>query len=251
EVALRALERRERDGNESAAARRGEARRAGEEAVAASVERARAVERPTPECWPDRAPILVRRELDARMPRPARRELDVEADASGRVGRWRARLSDTHGQPANERPDAAVALMIEMVRGAIREHERAVEIPAPLEATALAACAADLSLVGEVGIHLDLQPAAARLRHEAREVQVLVHSAADEARDAQLDRLLRDLRPRTILAVGPPDQVVAERGVLFDVRDRDLERRRAVHEHAPAGEQTRLVHVEPVLVRGD
>jgi hypothetical protein len=77
--------------------------------------------------------------------------------------------------------------------------------------------------VGEIGVQMELERQRRGRLREVRHVHVLVKTIADEPRQAELDRLLRDFSGNSLGLRTAPKRwrrrdVVSEPGVLLDVR---------------------------------
>jgi hypothetical protein len=116
----------------------------------------------------------------------------------------------------------------------------------------LAPRAEGLLAIREVGVELDLESERDVLRDEARDVEVLVQAASGEAREPDLDAVLRRLDDGVGFAPPPRGvlrrrQVVPHPRMLGDVRSGERVGRPAVDEEAITGQDPRLVDEKPAV----
>src|SRR5919108_1245592 len=158
------------------------------------------------------------------------------------------RTLDANDEPSMQMRYAVVPLAAVRMARSVIERQLATPISTPQAALLLSACS-QLRLVGEVAGQFESQIHVHVNRRVVGHIDVLVHSARDTARQAQLDRALgRIAAPRSLrLAVGTDDEIAKPR-VLLDVGGRDLLRLPTVDEPPPAREHPRLVHEQAALL---
>ncbi len=127
-------------------------------------------------------------------------------------------------------------------------------LPALPDPAAATGALGELGGVGEVAVGFDREPETAPPVGVVRQLDVLVHTFADDSGDPDLERALREAGLPSAAGVAGPERslgrtqdVVAEPSVLLDARERNGTRSVARDRDAIAGKHARLVHDQAVL----